>query len=376
MSKRGNRKKKDLKRAARALRLSRQKRVRERRWDQAIEDEDHDAAGAREGKMRRPREDQPSSTVERLIEESGPSGAAAEGEPVGTGMVVGIRRRACQVLLGDEQMECLVPTELAVFQQTALAVGDRVDVIRRDDRLMVAGIGTRKTKLSRPDPHIPGVERIIAANVDLAVVVASAAQPSYNERVVDRCLVAVAAGEADAALCVNKIDLVDHAPEQVQGHRDAGVRVVLTSCVDGRGVADLSEVMRGKLCVMVGPSGVGKSSLLNVIDPGLSLLTKPVRERDGRGRHTTTFSELYQLKNGTRVIDTPGIRELGLYWLKAEDLAFYFPEFQRLPACRFRNCSHTHEPGCSVKAAVEGGDVAHARYESYVRIYDTLDNPS
>lgn len=361
-----------LKKAARALRVAGQKKVRDRRWGRAVEDEDLDAGGPRDHKMRRAVEDRPSSAAERLAE-AGEHGTSADApEALGRGIVVGVRRRACQVFLGGRQIECRIPTEMAVFQQTSLAVGDDVQVARRGSDAMVTGVAPRKSKLSRPDPRIPGVERVLAANVEVAVIVASVRDPAFNTRLIDRYLVAVQAGGAEPVLCVNKLDLVDAWPEDLAIYRDADVRIIGTSCRDGRGVQDLTQAIQAKLCVFVGHSGVGKSSLLNQIEPELKILTRPVRERDGRGRHVTTFSTLHQLANGCRVIDTPGVRGLGLWRMKREHLRLYFPEFEALPPCRFRDCSHTHEPDCAVRSAVEAGAVSVSRYESYARILATM----
>ncbi|MCZ6597639.1 MAG: ribosome small subunit-dependent GTPase A, partial [Planctomycetota bacterium] len=153
----------------------------------------------------------------------------------------------------------------------------------------------------------------------------------------------------------------------------AGVQVVACSAESGEGVADLEERLAGRTCVFVGHSGVGKSSLLNALDPELGIKVSAVRESDGKGRHTTSASTLHRLPCGARVIDTPGVREFGLWNLSAEELAGYFPELAKHAAgCRFRDCSHDHEPDCAVRAAVASGGIPAARWRSYLRIRATL----
>jgi ribosome biogenesis GTPase len=362
---------KDLKGFARAIRKAREKPVRQKRWAEAMQDEDADAGAPRDQKMRRPRENRASTIIRQVAEGGVAGGPDARGEPMGWGMVVGVRRRSCRVRLPDREVECLIPTEMAVFQQTALAVGDQVEVAQGDAKPIVVAVASRRSKLSRPDPTIPGVERVVVANVETVVIVASVVAPCFNPGLVDRYLVAVQAGGATSVLCVNKLDLAAE-PAEVAIYRDAGVRVIGASCVDRRGLDELVAAIRGRLCAFVGHSGVGKTSLLNALAPGLHLLTMPVRERDGRGRHATTFSALYELGEGIRVIDTPGVREIGLWRMAPEDVRFYFPEFNAFSPCHFRDCSHTHEPGCAVKAAVEGGRLPQARYDSYLRILDSL----
>ena len=359
-----------LKKAARAARYSRDSGARDKRWRLATHDEDLDAAETRDQKMRRSKEDLPSELVKRVAETMADVDFSSPDTKVG--LVVGVRRRQARVLLDGDEIDCRIPTELAVFQRMTLGVGDQVAVVFEERGAAAVAVAPRKSKLSRPDPRIPGMERVVAANIDLALIVASAKQPAFNPRLVDRYLVAAQAGGAEALVCVNKLDLVDGLPEDARAYESAGVRVVGASCVDGRGIEDLTAAIQGKTCVIVGHSGVGKTTIVKAIDPGVEARTEPVRQSDGRGRHATTFSCLYVLSCGARVIDTPGVREFGLWRMSREDLSFYFREFEGLAACRFRNCTHTHEPGCAVKDAVERGDIARARYESYVRIYDSL----
>lgn len=367
------RKRKGFKDAAKALKSARRARVRERRWAEATEDEDLDAAEADEVRMSRASEDLTSQLGKKLAEGGGEEWLDPSRAEIPFGEVAGIRGRRCRVTFQGGTVDCLIPMDIAIFQRMALAVGDRVTISFEGDDPTISGVARRKSKLSRPDPHMPGMERVLVANIDLVVIVASAAKPPFNPGAVDRYLVAAQAGGATPVLVVNKLDLVKDWPEQADLYRGINMGVIGTSAETGLGIGELTEAIRDQLCAFVGHSGVGKSSLLNAIEPDLNIKTLDVREADGRGRHATTFSSLYELSCGARVVDTPGIREIGLWEMRAADLSFYFPDFRDLPPCRFRDCSHTHEPGCAVKAAVEAGDIPESRYESYLRILESLE---
>lgn len=365
-------KRKSFKDAAKALKSARRSQVRKRGWEEDFEAEDPDAPETREVRMRRAGEDLGSELGKRLSAIAEEDWLDPSRDDLTFGQVAGIRGRWCRVLYQDDEIECVIPMDIAIFQRLALAVGDMVTVSFEGGEPTISGVARRRSKLSRPDPHIPGMERVLVANIDLVVIVASADRPPFNPRSVDRYLVAAQAGGAAPVLVVNKLDLVDGWPEDASLYREIDMGVIGASAMTGEGVAELAEAIRGKLCAFVGHSGVGKSSLLNAIEPGLDIKTLDVREADGRGRHATTFSSLYKLSCGARVVDTPGIREMGLWGMTAADLPFYFPEFRELPPCRFRDCSHTHEPRCSVKAAVESGDLSEFRYDSYLRILESL----
>ncbi|MEK7794190.1 MAG: ribosome small subunit-dependent GTPase A, partial [Candidatus Hydrogenedentota bacterium] len=174
-------------------------------------------------------------------------------------------------------------------------------------------------------------------------------------------------------LCVNKTDLTVEGPSQVAAYREQGVSVFLTSCETGAGIGELSEQLRERVSVVAGQSGVGKSSLLNRLDPSLEIDTQEVSGYNDKGKHTTTGARLYRLANGIIVIDTPGIRQLGIANVSINELPFYFPEFAaRAGACQFSDCTHTHEPNCAVREAVESGEVSAHRYGSYLRIREDI----
>jgi len=283
--------------------------------------------------------------------------------PIATGLVVETGPGFCGVLCGSQRVRCRSAGDTAV--------GDRV--LFSADRRRIEDLLPRRTVLSRTDPGNPHLQRIIAANIDVVVNVVSLKSPPLRPGLIDRYLIATGKSGAQPLLCVNKIDLLASADEleAVRPYQNAGLVVVLCSASSGQGIAELSEALGQKLCVFAGHSGVGKSSLLNALDPRLDVVTGAVSEGNDKGRHTTTSSALYHLPGGAIVIDTPGIREFGLWDVTRDDLRLYYREFAAC-SCAFSDCSHTHEPGCGVKAAVDSGHVAPARYQGYLRILDSL----
>ena len=294
------------------------------------------------------------------------------------GRVVAVVSGACTVDRDGESFECVLPSELARDQRSAVAVGDRVTFAEAGDGVYrLARVLPRSTILSRPDPQNPRLERVIAANIDVAVHVASVVDPPLKPALIDRYLVAIDRGGAEAVICVNKVDLLAgddqrrRELEPLDAYRPQVPTIIATSAVTGEGLGQLTAVLDGKTAVVVGHSGVGKSSLLNALDPDLDAAT--AETVGGKGRHTTTRSSLYRLAGGARVIDTPGIRELGLWQLSPEELRAYFPDFEAYAAgCRFNDCSHSHEPDCGVRSAAEAGDLDGGRFETYLRILESL----
>ncbi len=296
-----------------------------------------------------------------------------------TGMVVSIGPRVCDVMLEGRLTSCKLSPDLAARQQTELAVGDEAALERRGSDTIVVGVLPRRTKLSRPDAGNCNLERVIVANVDVVVVVVSVISPPLHPRLIDRYLIAIQRGGAIPVIAVNKLDL--HSSEadlredvwRLAPYQALGIPVVLCSASNGRGREELLQALQGRVSAFVGHSGVGKSSLLNMVKPELSLKTGDVSNGYGRGTHTTTKSTLWDLGNETLVIDTPGIRSFGLWNLREDELPYYFPEFAMVGRCKFGDCTHTHEPGCSVKVAVETGTIAEDRYDTYLRIKTTLE---
>ncbi len=289
---------------------------------------------------------------------------------------VGAKRCTVQGPAGT-RIECRLPTALAARQKSALAVGDQVDLVLRRGAHWIDNVRPRTTELSRPDPRNPRRRRVLAANIETVIIVVAVRRPGIKAGLIDRYLLAASQGGARPLICVNKIDLLEpgsHAElDLLVPYRDLGYEVALCSAESGEGLEGLLELIEGELCVLAGHSGVGKSSLLNALVPSLDLATQSVRPADGTGRHTTTRSGLFELPGGTRIIDTPGIRELGLWEIGPEDLAGMFEEFRPFSsACRFANCTHTHEPECGVKEALLEGKISRQRYEAYCRIRESL----
>jgi ribosome biogenesis GTPase len=208
------------------------------------------------------------------------------------------------------------------------------------------------------------------------LIVASAAEPAFNAALVDRLLAVVAWSRLEPLLVVNKMDLAAGEPPEVATYRTLGVPVFLASARTGAGLPALRARLAGRVSVVTGHSGVGKSSLLNALEPGLTLAVGAVNEVSGRGTHTTSAATHVELAGGGAVIDTAGVREFGLFQVPPRELAWLFPDLAAVaPGCRFPDCSHTHEPGCAIEAAVEAGTVAAFRYDSYLKILATMEPP-
>jgi ribosome biogenesis GTPase / thiamine phosphate phosphatase len=250
-----------------------------------------------------------------------------------------------------------------------VVAGDRVQVIRQEDgALTIEAVEPRTSELARRAPGHGRKAKVIVANVRRMTVVFSAAQPEPNRRLLDRFLVIAEANGLEPLLVLNKTDLADDdvVSAFLRPYEDAGYATLRTSVESGQGVDELRRELVGSNSVVTGPSGVGKSSLLNAVQPALGLRIGAVSEAVGKGQHTTVTAQLIPLDGGGYVADTPGLRELGLWGIDEDELPHCFPEFQRLPgSCRFATCSHTHEPGCAIRAGVEQGAVDAERYASY-----------
>ena len=276
---------------------------------------------------------------------------------------------------GGERL-CLVDERLKERESTLLVPGDRVLVEFEDEEAFVRGVAPRATWLCRPaGRHSRVLQQVIAANIDTLVIVAAVKSPPFRTGFIDRYLIAAEQGGVRPILCVNKMDLCETPPEDIHIYRDLGMPVILTSCETGQGVDELRAALAGTTSVLSGHSGVGKSSLLNALDPALTIHTQEISDQTDRGRHTTTAARLYEMHGGIWIIDTPGLRELGLWRVTAEDVALYFPEIAALTtSCKFRDCTHTHEPACAVRAAAEAGEMSLPRYASYLRIRASLES--
>lgn len=287
---------------------------------------------------------------------------------------------------GSQDVDCTLPSQLAAGQQSSLAVGDLVRFAPPDAENKLPGrlleVLPRRTRLARPDPLLKHLERVVAANVDAVVQISAVIKPDFRPALIDRYLIAIEQGGAQPILCVNKVDLLDEQgledlEEELAPYRALDLEIVLCSAKSRGGLDRLRQLLAGKTVAFVGHSGVGKSSLLNSLDPEAQARTGEVSQFFNKGRHTTTRASLYELPGGLKIIDTPGIREFGLLDLDAEGLRFYFPDLQELAGgCRFSNCSHSHEPDCAVREAAEEDDRVAVRYMTYLRLLESLEPPA
>jgi len=339
------------------------KLVRERDWERNHETAfTHDRVKHRRAQTKlteRPREENPLPEVFEA-----------------NGLVVSHTKKYAFVLMDGVLRLCLVDEGLLAHDATLLAPGDEVLVVADGKEPVVKGISPRRSRLSRPaSVHARVKEQVLAANADLLVVVAAAESPPFRPGLVDRFLIAAEVGGVQPVLCINKMDLVETEPSDLAAYRSLGIPVILTSCETGEGIDTLRDALRGKLSVLAGHSGVGKSSLLHALDPGLTVITQPISESTNRGRHTTSNARLYQMDGEIQIIDTPGIRSLGLWQVEPEVLTLFFSDLAAAAEnCRFRNCTHIHEPDCGVLAAVASGAVHPERYASYLRIRASLES--
>lgn len=251
------------------------------------------------------------------------------------------------------------------------ALGDHVQVtVLADGSGVIEEIEERRRAIVRLDPRPRGIyQQVLLANPDQAVFVFACTHPDPKLRMLDRFLVVAEKQKVPPIIIANKTDLLPNAEELFGMYTQLGYRVIYTSVKDGRGIEELREVLRGKISAFAGPSGVGKSSLLNALQPGLGLAVNEVSTFMNKGKHTTVARQLFPLEGGGYVADTPGWKSLALWDTEPEEMDAYFPELAPLVAqCQFSDCTHTHEPGCAVLAALEAGRIHRERYESYLRL--------
>lgn len=257
-----------------------------------------------------------------------------------------------------------------------LAVGDDVVVERdADASWAISQILPRRSQLARRLPGEGRGERIVAANIDQVVVVFAAANPEPHVRMLDRFLVIAEGNDLHARVVINKIELVVRVETEARfaDYGRAGYPVHFTSVKQGMGLDELHDALAGRTSVLSGPSGVGKSSLMNSMYPGLNLRVGEISESVNKGRHTTVGAVLHPLPDSGYVVDTPGLREVGMWGMPSEDLDKCFPELRPFVGkCRFNDCTHLAEPGCAVTAAVESGEVSRERFASYAKLRGEL----
>jgi ribosome biogenesis GTPase / thiamine phosphate phosphatase len=258
-----------------------------------------------------------------------------------------------------------------------VAVGDKVDIVLEADGAGVINrIHTRRNYIIRRSSNLSRESHVLASNIDQAFIIVTVRSPRTLTNFIDRFLVTAEAYSIDAVIIVNKTDLLDEAGSaELESWRSmyqgCGYRLETASAVTGAGVSTLKEMLAGKLTLLAGNSGVGKSSLVNCIDPALNLKTKEVSRSHKKGQHTTTFAELFPLAFGGYVIDSPGVKAFGLLDMDKDNISHYFPEMRRLMQhCQYSNCSHLHEPGCAVMQGLASGIIHPVRYQSYVAMVE------
>ena len=261
-----------------------------------------------------------------------------------------------------------------------VAVGDRVEVVpNQEGTAFITRIEDRTNYIIRKSPNLSKQSHIIAANVDQAVLVVTVNYPQTSTTFIDRFLASAEAYRIEVILAFNKTDLLSseelHYQEMMmQLYDTVGYRCLALSAARGDGVDKLMEMLQGKITVLSGNSGVGKSTLINSLLPGANLRTAEISDAHNTGMHTTTFSEMLSLPQGGYLIDTPGIKGFGTFDIEPEELTSYFKEiFHFSRDCRFNNCTHTHEPGCAVRKAVDEHFIAQSRYQSYLSMLTDKD---
>ena len=291
------------------------------------------------------------------------------------GLIIRSQSGFFTVQTGSGRLTCSLRGRLKQGPRTGdlAAVGDRVLVNRQADGSgTIESIEPRRTALVRLDPRPQGIyQQVMLANPDQAVFVFACARPQPHLRMLDRFLVVAEKQRLQALIIANKVDLVGlrTAKKIFSLYEPLGYRVIYTSSVDGRGIDELRQALNNRISALAGPSGVGKSSLMNRVQPGLGLRVQEISGHKDRGKHTTNVRELFPLEGGGFVADLPGLRRLSLWDTQPEELDGYFPELRELVKnCQFNDCSHMEEPGCAVIQAVESGQVHPERYESYLRM--------
>lgn len=285
------------------------------------------------------------------------------------GTVFGKNLNAVFVRLGDKIFNCRLPKDID------LAVGDFVAINLINDVVLIIGRLERKSWVARITGDWSRKNKnhfstaVLAANIDCGVIVVSVKEPDFHPRFIDRYLIILESGQVPPVICVNKSDLLSRVDEVRALYGQLNIPIFEVSTYTGAGLTELKKFLRGKTAVFVGHSGVGKSSIVKIFAPEQEIQTQTISAKTGTGRHVTTVSEMYEWEKGSFIIDTPGIRSLGLEQIPKSEIRFFFHEFDQ-PArfCRFKNCQHFQEVDCAVKDGVESGGISRERYESYVRL--------
>jgi ribosome biogenesis GTPase / thiamine phosphate phosphatase len=262
-----------------------------------------------------------------------------------------------------------------------IAVGDVVDFELENENeqtVTITKIHDRKNHINRQSPRIKSQQHIVAANIDQSLLIATLREPRTSQGFIDRFLVACEMYHVPAVILFNKIDLYKEKDqvkfEQLREvYEKIGYKVIGISLRNDKNIESIMDVLKDKITLISGHSGVGKSTFINAVIPNAQIKTQDVSGWSGKGQHTTTFAEMYELPIGGNIIDTPGMKEFGLVNLERQELSGYFPEMkERLKDCQFNNCLHINEPGCAIKQAVIDGEIDEDRYVSYVNILESI----
>jgi ribosome biogenesis GTPase len=268
-----------------------------------------------------------------------------------------------------------------ITSSNPIAVGDEVELEEESEisTAIITEIHPRRNYVARSSPHRKSQHHIVASNLDQSILFATLKEPRTSQGFIDRFLVSCEAFHVEAMIVFNKSDIYK-AKEMAKYeglkkmYEDVGYRVFLTSVINNEGVGEIKEALKGRVTLVSGHSGVGKSSLLNALFPEMDLKTQRVSGWSGKGMHTTTFAEMFELPGGGRIIDTPGVKEFGIVDISKQELSHYFPEMRKmLNECQFNNCMHINEPGCAIKSAVEKEEISFERYVSYCNILETIE---
>ena len=306
----------------------------------------------------------------------------ADETPYQLGKVIDVSRGLIGTEVDGQRLICEVRgilTAEGTGYTNIVAVGDRTLVEQlADNRGLMHKVLPRRSGLARMDSFQTYLKQIIAANIDQMLIVAAWRDPHIWFQMVDEYLIGAARNNLEVAICINKVDLADdfqEVEETLRPYQNLGYTVILASAEQAVGIEAASQFLQGKTTVFAGLSGVGKSSLLNAIQPGLQLRTGIVSDLKSReGRHTTTQAMMIPLAMGGDVVDTPGIKDMGVSGLHPDELILFYPDLEAcLGQCKFNNCTHSHEPGCAVQAAVENGRLAPWRLKNYVNLFERLD---